>query len=138
MSHRGPVEGASLPRPSPLAPSSSLYLHLHFFPSCSLPLPPSFLYAMAHTNHFICSLLDFPDAARLQPPSCADPAFYFAHTERNSGIKWPPVSADVLFFYFYHRLGMIYQSGATCAQASAAAQPPPPPPAHMELRGHTG
>lgn len=61
--------------------SSSLYLHLHF--------PLSFLHVMTHTNHFICELLDFPDAARLQPRCCADPAFYFAHTEQISGIKWP-------------------------------------------------
>lgn len=95
--------------PSLAAPAFFLPISASPFPSHLLPRPPSFLYAMAHTNHFICRLLDFPDAARLQPPSHADPAFYFAHTERISGIKWPLVSVDALFFFFIFLLARFYR-----------------------------
>lgn len=114
---QGLVEEAHLP--------SSL-LRPHLPPPCictsiSFPPAPSFLYAMAHTEHFICRLLDFPDAARLQPPSHADPAFYFAHTERVSGIKWPLVSADALFVIFIFLLARFCRRGLNCAKASATA-----------------
>lgn len=118
----------------PPPPSSSLCLHLHFPPSSSssLVLPPSFLHAMAHTNHFICRLLDFPDAARLQPPSHADPAFYFAHAEQISGIKWPLVSADALYFIFIFLLARFCRKGLNVLKLA------PQPPADAELRGRSG
>lgn len=131
MSHWGPVEEAR-----PHLPPRYVCISISLPPPPPSPsLPPSFLHAMAHTNHFICRLLDFPDAARLQPPSHADPAFYFAHTEQISGIKWPLVSADALYFIFIFLLARFCRKGLNVLKL---APQPPQPPADAELRGRSG